>query len=597
MSARLRLATVAAPKPADLEGCRYELARARQLARAWADIIPEPRRRDMAALFTGAAIEAYAASAFPQARLSAPFSTPYGKLDKAANQLAATIGTEAAALPITEAAYHLTGLYTTLLAPRERSSMGAFYTPPALAERLLDLAGEQGLDWTSARILDPASGGGAFLLPAARRIADALAGADPAFVLSQLGTRLLGLELDPYAAWFGQAMLDLAFSDLARAARRRVPIIVRVADSMEEPPQANFDLVIGNPPYGRVGLTPAQRQRYARSLYGHANLYGVFTDIALRWTRPGGTIAYLTPTSFLGGRYYSALRALLAAEAAPVAIDFVQARSGVFEDVLQETLLAIYQRGAATTRAQVHYVQVLNEREARLVRNGTIALPADPSQPWLAPREPLQASLIAAAERLPARLADWGYTVSTGPLVWNRFKSQMRERPGRGVLPLIWAEAVTADGRFVYRAEKKNHAPLFKIERGDAWLVVDQACVLVQRTTAKEQARRLIAAELPAAFIAQYGGVVVENHLNMVVPAARARVSPATVAAVLNSRIVDQLFRCISGSVAVSAFELAALPLPDAASMKKIETLVRRGAAPVAIETALAALYGQATQS
>ena len=31
----------------------------------------------------------------------------------------------------------------------------------------------------------------------------------------------------------------------------------------------------------------------------------------------------------------------------------------------------------------------------------------------------------------------------------------------------------------------------------DEWLLLDRSCVLLQRTTAKEQARRLIAAELP----------------------------------------------------------------------------------------------------
>ena len=328
-------------------------------------------------------------------------------------------------------------------------------------------------------------------------------------------------------------------------------------------------------------------------LYGHANLYGVFTDIAVRWTKKGGTIAYLTPTSFLSGHYYSALRELMAKEAPPAAIDFVHARRGVFEDVLQETLLAAYRRGAKPGRAQVHYVEVTSEREARLIRNGTIGLPSPASQPWLAPREPRHSALIAKAEAMPARLADWGYSVSTGPLVWNRYKDQMQQRSARGVHPLIWAEAVSADGRFAFRAEKRNHAPYFKIERGDAWLLIEEACVLVQRTTAKEQARRLIAAELPADFIAQHGGVVVENHLNMVRPAARPAVSPATVAAVLNSRIVDQLFRCINGSVAVSAFEMEALPLPSPAAMKQVEALVGRGACSAEIEDELARLYGQ----
>ena len=580
-------------KPADLEGQRYELARARQLARAWAETLPEPRRRDMAALFTRAAIDTYRFQARPHARLSPPFAQPYGQLDTAVAELAQAVGREAAPLPIGEAVYFLTGLYTTLLAARERGALGAFYTPPALATRLLDMAEEQGIDWTRARVLDPASGGGAFLLPTAERMIAALPAADPAFVLRQIGTRLQGLELDPYAAGFGQNAIELLLADVTAAAGRDAPIVVRVADTLEEPPAARFDLVIGNPPYGRVTLTPDQRRRFARGLYGHANLYGVFTDIAVRWTKKGGTIAYLTPTSFLSGHYYSALRELIAKEAPPAAIDFVHARRGVFEDVLQETLLAAYRRGAKPGRAQVHCVQVASEREAHVIRNGTIGLPSPASQPWLAPREPRHSGLIAAAEAMPARLADWGYSVSTGPLVWNRFKAQMRDRTGRGAHPLIWAEAVTADGRFVFRAEKRNHAPYFKIERGDAWLLVEEACVLVQRTTAKEQARRLIAAELPAEFIAQHGGVVVENHLNMVRPRARPAVSPATVAAVLNSRVADQLFRCINGSVAVSAFEMEALPLPSPTAMQAVEALVSSGACSAAVEDELARLYGQ----
>jgi len=579
--------------PTDLEVQRYELARARQLARAWAETLPEPRRRDMAAVFTRVAIDTYQAEARPHAKLSPPFAKPYGRLDRAVADLAGAVGREAAPLPIIEAVYFLTGLYTTLLHVRERGALGAFYTPPALANRLLDMAEEQGINWTRARVLDPASGGGAFLLPAAERMIAALPAAEPAIVLRQIGTRLLGLEMDPYAAGFGQNAVELLLADVTAAAGRVAPIVVRVADTLEEVPAARFDLVIGNPPYGRVSLTPEQRLRFARGLYGHANLYGVFTDIAVRWTKKGGTIAYLTPTSFLSGHYYSALRELIAKEAPPVAIDFVNARRGVFEDVLQETLLAVYKRGAKPGRAQIHYVEVMNEREARLIRNGTIGLPSPASQPWLAPREPRHSALIAAAEAMPARLADWGYRVSTGPLVWNRYKDQMRLRASRDVHPLIWAEAVSADGKFAFRAEKRNHAPYFKIERADAWLLVKEACVLVQRTTAKEQARRLIAAELPADFIAEHGGVVVENHLNMVRPAANPAVSPATVAMVLNSRIVDQLFRCINGSVAVSAFEMEAIPLPSPTEMRSVEKLVKRGAGSTEIEGELARLYGQ----
>ena len=590
-SARLKK-PMAPPAHIDLEGRRIELARARVVARAWSETVSESRRKSQAALFSRGAIEAFAAVIVPDLALSAPFVTPRGKLDATARQLAVSIGREAAALPMLEGCHFLTSLYTTLLPGKERSALGAFYTPPALVQRLLDLASEGGVDWSTARVLDPASGGGAFLLEAAARMRRALDGSEPAFILAQLGNRLSGFELDPHAASLSQAALEIILSDLRIGSGRDMPVFVKVCDTLEETPAELYDLVIGNPPYGRVTLTAAQRARFARSLYGHANLYGVFTDIALRWARPGGVIAYLTPTSMLGGQYYAALRKLLADKAPPVAIDFVHARRGVFEDVLQETLLALYCKGGTRRRFQVHYLHVDNEREARLTKNGKVGLPTDASAPWLAPREPAHVGLIKAAEGMATRLADWGYGVSTGPLVWNRFKPQMRARAGRGLHPLIWAEAVTADGRFIFRANKRNHAPYFKPELGDGWLVVDRSCVLVQRTTAKEQDRRLIAAELSQAFIDAHGGVVVENHLNMVRTIGAAKVSPAAVAAVLNSDIVDQVFRCISGSVAVSAFELESIPLPPASAMATIEKLVAKGASRGTVEKSLRALYG-----
>jgi len=572
---------------------RLELVQARIAARAWSTTLSEEWRVNQAALFAWAAMEAFAGDAAPALCLSGAHLVAIGRLDEDASALAGSIGREAATLPLVEATHYLTSLYPALLPERRRSEIGAFYTPPCLSGRLLDLATEAGLDWATARTLDPAAGGGAFLLQAALRMRRALPQGEPAFILAQLGTRLLGLELDANAAALAQASLEVALSDLAQESGRPVPAMVRVCDTLEAKPEPTFDLVVGNPPYGRVTLSAEQRTRYARGLYGHANLYGVFTDVALRWAKPGGLIAYLTPTSMLGGQYFAALRGLLAKEAPPIGIDFVHARRGVFEDVLQETLLALYRRKAKRQRVQVHYLNVSNETQATVTRNGTIALPKDAKSPWLAPRDPRHCDLIAHAEKMPSRLADWGYEVSTGPLVWNRFKPQLRDKPGSAVFPLIWAEAVTADGQFIFRAERRNHTPYFKLKAGDGWLLVKESCVLLQRTTAKEQHRRLIAAELPQAFIEEHGGVVVENHLNMVRSKKPPKVSARAVAAVLNSKVVDQVFRCISGSVAVSAFELEALPLPSVGDMKAIEEMLAKRVKQPKIEVAIAALYGQ----
>ena len=511
-----------------------------------------------------------------------------------ASKLARAIGAGAAQLDVMEASYTIGVIYTRLMPKGTRSRLGAHYTPPALCQRLLDLATEAGVDWRTARVLDPACGGGAFLSPLAQRMAASLDDRPTEEMLAEIERRLLGFEIDSFAAWMSQVFLDVTLAEHYVKAGRRLKPLVQVCDTLEQTlGTRKFDLVIGNPPYGRITVSPELREKFGRSLYGHANLYGVFSDLALRFAAPDGVIAYVTPTSFLSGQYFKALRALLGREAPPVSIDFVAKRKGVFADVLQETLLATYQRGRDSKAGRVHFIAQGPDGSIKITGKGNFNLPARPDDPWLIPRTDQHNQLLGRVTQLPYRLADYGYTVSTGPLVWNRHKTSLRDAPGEGRYPLVWAESVRSDGVFEFRARKRNHKPYFEPKSKERWVVTDHPCVLLQRTTAKEQCRRLIAAELPEQFIQEHGAVVVENHLNMIKSHnGKPKVSPAVLAALLNSDVVDQVFRCINGSVAVSAYELQALPLPSPHDIDGIEKLVKKRAGQEALEQEFEQLYG-----
>ncbi|MYE52083.1 MAG: hypothetical protein F4X81_11520 [Gammaproteobacteria bacterium] len=319
-------------------------------------------------------------------------------------------------------------------------------------------------------------------------------GLDARAVLRDVERRLVGFEVDPFAAWMSQVVLDVALSGLCREAGAQLGSVVRVCDSLEQVPAGEgFDLVVGNPPYGRVTLSPPLRRKFKRSLFGHANLYGVFTDLALRFTRAGGVIAYVTPTSFLAGEYFKALRGLLGREAPPASIGFVGKRKGVFADVLQETLLATYQRGGDSSAGTAHFISSGDNGSIEVGAAGSFSLPESPDQPWLMPRTEAQGALLSRVGASPYRLADYGYKVSTGPLVWNRHKTSLQEQPGDGRYPLVWAESVRSDGRFEFRAAKRNHKPYFQPTPNERWVVTDFPCVLLQRTTAMEEIEPLVA--------------------------------------------------------------------------------------------------------
>lgn len=499
-----------------------------------------------------------------------------------------------ASFPVEDAGYLIGSIYTVMLPSDLRSELGAYYTPPPLVSRLLDQAEGAGFDFGMGSAIDPACGGGAFLAPVALRMWNRAreSGAADEWIFRSLVKRLRGIELDPFAAWMSRTLLEAALLPLCIAAKKRLPEEIVISGNALEPRDiGQFDLVIGNPPYGRVTLEPSMRALYARSLYGHANLYGLFTDLALRLAKRGGVISYLTPTSFLGGQYFMALRHLLTSEACPVAFDFVADRDGVFDDVLQETLLTSFKVTTESQPARVSLVVPKGLNAAKVEKIGDVSVQPD-GAPWLLPRTPRDANFLAQIHQMPTRLADLGFAVSTGQLVWNRHKDQLRQVYEKGALPLVWAESITSEG-FNFSAARRGHVPFIQVKKEQPHLITKAECVLVQRTTSKEQERRLLAAVLPASFLKEHGGAVIENHLNMVYPNRKApAVSAATISVLLNSMAVDRAFRCISGSVAVSAYELNSIPLPSPEQLVELEKLIKRRASKATLESAVDRFYG-----
>jgi adenine-specific DNA-methyltransferase len=517
-----------------------------------------------------------------------PPGTAVAQLSPEAMHAARSFGRDLTRLPVVEAVAALGLLYTQALPQAHRAEHGVYYTPPPLVRRLLDKAERAGHDWRAGRAIDPSCGGGAFLVEAATRILAALERVEPSIALAALASRLRGWDVDPFAVWLANLAVEAVALPLVAAAGRRLGLVAEQRDALGsiEDAAGQFDLVMGNPPFGKVKDTPPLRARFARSLHGHPNLYGLFTDVAVHLARPdGGIVAYLTPASFLAGHYFKALRRLLHEHAPPVTLDLVESRKGVFTDVLQEVVLSTFRRDRRADRAECAIVSA-EPTGLRVEPTGTLILPRDPEAPWTLPRSVDDVAFVEHMRRMPARLADWGYGVSTGPLVWNRHKPRLHHAPGKQRIPVVWAEAVTRDGRFVLRATKTNHAPWYEPSGPRDPNIVTRPCVLVQRTTAKEQHRRLIAAEMPAELLTRYGRVTVENHLNMVVPfMARPPVPLRALAAFFATATADRVLRCINASVAVSASELEAMPLPAASDL-----LAALAAADP--EAAVARLYG-----
>lgn len=498
--------------------------------------------------------------------------------------LTATPATEVTGEMTSEA---LGAAYVAALSSQVRARHGRHYTPPHLAGHLWSMARGQFVHVPKATRLpglvrDPACGGAALLLPPMREHVRASHGTDAAVALAGLPNLVEGVDSDPAAVWLASVVLAaeaLPLLAAVPAARRRpLPALARVGDSLTDELRP-ARVVLVNPPYGRVKLPELERQRWAHVLYGHANLYGLFMGAALDGLDEQGVLAALVPTSFTSGLYFSKLRAH-ATKVAPLReVGFVEQRGGVFVDVLQETCLALFTR----KRAQRTVVRSIAERPVDVASVKAVR----GAGPWLLPRRSEDAATAVAASGLPLRLADAGYRCSTGPLVWNRRAGDLGKRAGKSRVRVIWGADL--DGGTLHQDPARDSLRYMTLRPGDDKVfVLDAPAVLVQRTTSPEQIRRLVAAELsPDALVAWGGRVVVENHVNVLRPTTPTPLlSRATLAALLATPTLDRVLRCLSGSVAVSAYELEALPLPTADTLRAWDAL------PVAdLPSAVAAAY------
>lgn len=454
--------------------------------------------------------------------------------------------------------------YVSGLSAQNRRRFGRHYTPEPLARGLWEEVDRSGIA-VAGPVVDPASGAGALLLPSLRRFIQIRRDDDPRAVLAAVAAGFRGIDNDEDAVWLGNAILAAELVPLwvriPPSERRPLPALLECGDGLDFE-QASAGVVVMNPPFGRASLEPAQRARWTRTLYGHANWYGVFLQAAVERVRPGGVVAAVLPASFLGGAYYQRLREYLAAEAPLVRLRVIDDRSGVFADVLQETCLAVFHKGvqaadvACSTQRVNGHTHMVPLGSAKLAREA-------PGRPWLLPRSSADGALIRAAARCSRRLGDYGWTASTGPLVWNRHKPQIADEAGDGAVPILWAADVAAGA--VRQSRVRAAQRWIRLRERDEFMRLSEPAVLVQRTTAPEQPRRLVAAALGTDELAEWGGtVVVENHVNVLrCSDADSPLAPQLLAALLNSATYDRLYRCMTGTVAVSAYELEALPIPS----------------------------------
>ena len=483
-----------------------------------------------------------------------------------------------------EAMYWLASAYAQLIGDGHRKKLAMFFTPPSLTKRLLDDLAAAGADFASLRFCDPACGGAAFLVPIAIRMRDALhaKGAKPGQILEHVQAHLIGIDMDETLCKLSRHFLLMALHDEVVTTGVVPHFQVVRGDSLRQVPYlvGAMDVVVCNPPYRKMLASEVETHfdGFSYIIEAQPNLYALFIALCVNLLVPGGTCALVTPTSFLSGQYFSKLRTFLMTQTKVLRIGMVSERQGVFIDVQQETALTLVRREhnghALSTVADVCVVS----RDGNYVNVGKCFLPNSGAS-WPIPRKESDVALLRSAAKALAHLADYGYAVRVGCFVWNRdtrptyasAKSAARAKGGSAV-PLLWASDIAADESLRFNGlPKANKEPCFvNLGSKSHRSVVRRPSVLLQRVTSNEQSKRLVAAVVPEEIFDNYGGFVGENHIVILEQVApEPALSPVQLAQLLGTPTVNRYFRCISGAINVSSFELNQLRLPNPNRLKQ----------------------------
>lgn len=231
-----------------------------------------------------------------------------------------------------------------------RRKLGQWFTPPEVVDLLLSVA--VGCGKPRGTFLDPSCGDGAFLDGLVRRGVSA--------------KNIVGIDLDPVAA---------------RDARERIPgARIEVDNFITREQDAQFEFVVGNPPYVRhERLSTAEKKQLRKGLssttpdrnlcdlvLGQGDLAAAFLLRALTWLRPGGKLAFVVSHSMFLNEYAKHLwRAVAPLAKVELVLDAPQERW--FSEAAVNTAIVVVERTPSKGRSSVTVASLLRSTDQAVI--------------------------------------------------------------------------------------------------------------------------------------------------------------------------------------------------------------------------------------
>ena len=274
-------------------------------------------------------------------------------------------------------------MYERLIGPSERRRFGQFYTSPDV----VDLINAFCIRRPDDRVLDPACGGGTFLVRAySRKRALAESAGRPSRSHEQLLSEIFGIDIGAFPAQLSTINLAVRrlsdepnYPRVARAsffdAEAGSPLydIPLSGDGVQSVALEEVDAVVGNPPYIRQeSIGSADKSSYAEQfsvewpdqtkLSGRSDIYAYFFTHAAHLLKPGGYLGFVTSIGWLDTEYGFRLQEFFLRNFRIVAVIESQVEKW-FEDARVTTAVTILQREPDRTARNDNRVRFIQLRK------------------------------------------------------------------------------------------------------------------------------------------------------------------------------------------------------------------------------------------
>ena len=374
-----------------------------------------------------------------------------------------------------------------------RKSLGQYFTPQSIRQKLLEKLPKK----NNPTVVDPGCGTGEFLLTAKEYFENG---------------QLYGWDID---------------ENLVEISKKLVPDAqIEKIDALKSNDYEKYDFVIGNPPYYEFNPDNETKVKFEEIINGRVNIYGLFVYQGIKLLKKGGYLAYVVSPSMNNGAYFAKLRNFIVKNCNVENLSVLDS-ANLFCGALQSVMLLVLKKGQ-------------NKGDYIFRKNGVLIFSE-------------RADYLKKTFEGRTTLAELGYEVRTGRLVWNDNKHLLTHE-AEGNIPLIWSYNVTAEGLKLGNHERPQYV---KIRKG---YDVGPA-VVVNRIVGRPGSGTIRAAVVPDGM-----KFVGENHVNVIFPPKQAGLLPTEktseleeILRQLNSPEKVWVIQNITGNTQISKNELKKL--------------------------------------